>query len=93
MKPHICALTLALCATPAWVAAHDDGPDAGRTRTRAQAELEQAWRDGLLPHSDKDYPPTPASIERNRKRYAIAHPQAGAAPGAAQTDASAESGK
>jgi hypothetical protein len=74
MKLHDIGVAVLLCTAPAWVQAHDDGPDAGKTAAKANADLEQAWRDGYLPHRDSEYPPTAASKARNRQRHALSHP-------------------
>ncbi|SAK52351.1 hypothetical protein AWB79_01869 [Caballeronia hypogeia] len=93
MKSSRYALMLALCTSPIWAEAHGDGPSSGKTTAQARADLEKAWQDGLLPHNDKDYPPSAASIERNKKRYAGAHPETDAADASAQTDTSPAFGK
>ncbi|KVH57647.1 hypothetical protein WS89_21870 [Burkholderia sp. MSMB1072] len=48
---------------------------AGDTITRAdvRADLIRAERDGTLPTSNSDYPPSTETIARNRELYAIAH--------------------
>ncbi|MDR5761067.1 DUF4148 domain-containing protein [Caballeronia sp. LZ035] len=75
MKHMIIGLACLLGAASAPVLAHQDGPDAGRTTAQAIDPLEQAWRDGYLPHRDREYPPTAASIARNKQRHASEHPQ------------------
>ena len=47
----------------------------GKTREQARAELDQAWRDGWLPNKRSEYPPTEATRERNKKRYATKYPE------------------
>ncbi|MDR5794227.1 DUF4148 domain-containing protein [Caballeronia sp. LZ008] len=48
-----------------------DMPVAARGKTRAQVmqELIEAQRAGLVPTSRSDYPPSEATIERNRARF------------------------
>jgi hypothetical protein len=75
MKRHVIGLTVLLGLAPAWALAHQDGPDAGRNTAQASDSMEQAWRDGYLPHRDSEYPPTAASIARNKQRHAVEHPQ------------------
>ncbi|WP_063532639.1 DUF4148 domain-containing protein [Burkholderia sp. MSMB1589WGS] len=58
--------TAALASTP-------DAPQ-GKTRAQVRAELIQAYRDGVIPTSDGDYPPSQATIDANRARLAATHP-------------------
>lgn len=44
-------------------------PPEGKTRAQAMQELIEAQRAGLVPTSRSDYPPSEATIERNRARY------------------------
>ncbi|MDR5743591.1 MULTISPECIES: DUF4148 domain-containing protein [Caballeronia] len=46
-----------------------------KTREQARTELEQAWRDGWLPYRRSEYPPSPATLDRNKKRYLTQHPE------------------
>ena len=46
---------------------------AGKTRQQVMQELKQAERDGLVPTSRSDYPPSERLIEMNKERYAAAH--------------------
>lgn len=41
----------------------------------ANNELEKAWEEGWLPHRRYEYPPSHATLERARKRYAANHPK------------------
>ncbi|MGK8405162.1 MULTISPECIES: DUF4148 domain-containing protein [Burkholderia cepacia complex] len=41
----------------------------GKTREQVRQELIQAWHDGLLPTSRHDYPPSPATIARNKELH------------------------
>lgn len=46
---------------------------AGKTRQQVMEELRQAERDGLVPTSRSDYPPSERLIEMNKERYAAVH--------------------
>ncbi|WP_137909973.1 MULTISPECIES: DUF4148 domain-containing protein [unclassified Burkholderia] len=41
----------------------------GKTREQVRAELVQAYRDGLVPYSRNDYPPSASTIARNKVLY------------------------
>jgi hypothetical protein len=43
------------------------------TRAEVQAQLVQAQAEGFLPMPKNDYPPSPATIARNKALYAIKH--------------------
>ncbi|GJH28593.1 hypothetical protein AWB71_05072 [Caballeronia peredens] len=43
----------------------------GKTRAQVVAEMIQAQRDGLIPTSKNDYPPSERTIERNKELYRI----------------------
>ncbi|AZQ53208.1 DUF4148 domain-containing protein [Burkholderia cenocepacia] len=63
------------------------------TRAEVRADLIQAERDGTVPTSNWDYPPSTQTIARNRELYAIAHGDrtpAMAATSAAVSTASAQ---
>ncbi|MDN7424788.1 DUF4148 domain-containing protein [Burkholderia sp. AU45388] len=61
------------CALSAPVVAFAQTADHTVTRADVRAELIQAERDGTLPTSNWDYPPSTQTIARNRELYAIAH--------------------
>ncbi|MBP0595668.1 DUF4148 domain-containing protein [Paraburkholderia sp. LEh10] len=42
----------------------------GKTRAEVREELIQAYRDGLIPTTEADYPPSKFTIERNKARFA-----------------------
>ncbi|WP_336596501.1 DUF4148 domain-containing protein [Paraburkholderia bengalensis] len=42
----------------------------GKTRAEVRQELIQAYRDGLIPMTEADYPPSRQTIERNKARFA-----------------------
>ncbi|MFM0327750.1 DUF4148 domain-containing protein [Caballeronia glebae] len=50
------------------------GPVSGETRAQARQELVQAWKDGWLPYSRHDYPPSATTLARNKARYLRSHP-------------------
>ncbi|AOJ02305.1 hypothetical protein WS70_11095 [Burkholderia mayonis] len=64
--------TSVLTATSALASASDASQ--GKTRAQVRAELIQAYRDGVIPASDGDYPPSQATIDANRTRPAAANP-------------------
>jgi hypothetical protein len=43
------------------------------TRAEVNRQLVQAEADGFLPLHKSDYPPSPATIARNKELYAIQH--------------------
>ncbi|TCG03769.1 hypothetical protein BZM27_45875 [Paraburkholderia steynii] len=44
------------------------------TRAEVRAQLIQAERDGIMPYSKVDYPPSAETIARNKELYKIRHP-------------------
>ena len=80
------------CALSAPIAAFAQTADHALTRADVVADLIQAERDGTLPTSNWDYPPSTQTIARNRELYAIAHGDrdGGRADGAAVSTASAQ---
>ena len=73
------------CALSAPIAAF--AQTAGHTVTRAdvRADLIRAERDGTVPTSNSDYPPSAQTIARNRELYAIAHDEPRTATAGVQT--------
>ncbi|ELW9450946.1 DUF4148 domain-containing protein [Burkholderia cenocepacia] len=61
------------CALSAPIVAFAQSADHTVTRADVRADLIQAERDGTLPTSNWDYPPSTQTIARNRELYAIAH--------------------
>ncbi|MBR8324053.1 MULTISPECIES: DUF4148 domain-containing protein [Burkholderia cepacia complex] len=61
------------CALSAPIVAFAQSADHTVTRADVRAALIQAERDGTLPTSNWDYPPSTQTIARNRELYAIAH--------------------
>ncbi|MFM0197927.1 DUF4148 domain-containing protein [Paraburkholderia strydomiana] len=49
-------------------------PQHGKTREQVVQELVQARREGLVPSGRADYPPSQATIERNRARMQATPP-------------------
>ena len=83
------------CALSAPIATFAQTADHALTRADVVADLIQAERDGTLPTSNWDYPPSTQTIARNRELYAIAHGEprtatAGVRTGAAVSTASAQ---
>ncbi|WP_175885385.1 DUF4148 domain-containing protein [Burkholderia sp. BCC0044] len=81
------------CALSAPVVAFAQTTSGEVTRADVRADLIQAERDGMLPTSNSDYPPSTQTIARNRELYAIAHGDrttAMAATSAAVSTASAQ---
>ncbi|VWC79843.1 DUF4148 domain-containing protein [Burkholderia contaminans] len=83
------------CALSAPIVAFAQTTDHALTRADVVADLIQAERDGTLPTSNWDYPPSAPTIARNRELYAIAHGEprtatAGVGTGAAVSTASAQ---
>ncbi|NTZ10791.1 DUF4148 domain-containing protein [Burkholderia metallica] len=61
------------CALSAPLVAFAQTTDHTVTRADVRADLVRAERDGTLPTSNWDYPPSTQTIARNRELYAIAH--------------------
>ncbi|MCA8405794.1 DUF4148 domain-containing protein [Burkholderia cenocepacia] len=61
------------CALSAPIVAFAQSAEHTVTRADVRADLIQAERDGTLPTSNWDYPPSTQTIARNRELYAIAH--------------------
>ncbi|EKS72721.1 hypothetical protein BURK_004692 [Burkholderia sp. SJ98] len=60
-------------STPASQAPVASAAPGGKTRKQVMDELKQAERDGLVPMSRWDYPPSQRLIEMNKERYAARH--------------------
>lgn len=75
----IAAAALLALTIGAPVAAFAQTPSSGPTRADVIADLVQAQRDGTVPTSNWDYPPSTQTIARNRELYAIAHGEQGTA--------------
>lgn len=46
-----------------------------KTREEVRRELVQAYKDGILPFRRSEYPPSTASMKKNKEAYARAHPE------------------
>jgi hypothetical protein len=55
------------------VNAYAQSTSSGLTRADVYAQLVQAEADGILPYHRTDYPPSPATIARNKEIYALRH--------------------
>ncbi|MCA8064395.1 DUF4148 domain-containing protein [Burkholderia sp. AU31624] len=77
------------CALSAPIAAFAQTADPALTRADVVADLIQAERDGTLPTSNWDYPPSAQTIARNRELYAIAHGEPRTATASVGTPAAA----
>ncbi|MGV7245118.1 DUF4148 domain-containing protein [Caballeronia sp. M23-90] len=54
-----------------WQAQTGEAAPVGKTREQVIQELIQAERDGLVPTSRSDYPPSDRLIELNKERYTV----------------------
>ncbi|WP_176114799.1 DUF4148 domain-containing protein [Burkholderia cepacia] len=62
---------LALASLSTWAAAQDH--TAPKTRAQVYQELIDAQREGLLPTSKTEYPPSEQTVAHNRELYALQH--------------------
>jgi hypothetical protein len=69
----LAALFILTCAAAPVLAQSSDAPQ-GKTRAEVRAELIQAYRDGTIPTTDGDYPPSQSTIDLNRARFAASNP-------------------
>ncbi|WDD93636.1 DUF4148 domain-containing protein [Burkholderia sp. FERM BP-3421] len=67
-------LLLVLTCAAAPVLAQQSDMQPGKTRADVRAELIQAYRDGTIPTTDGDYPPSQTTIDINRARFAASNP-------------------
>jgi hypothetical protein len=67
-------LLLVLTCAAAPVLAQQSDAQPARTRAEVRAELIQAYRDGTIPTTDGDYPPSQSTIDINRARFAASNP-------------------
>jgi hypothetical protein len=67
------ALAVAALSLPFGANAFAQTTSSGLTRADVMAQLQQAQAEGLVPTSTSDYPPSAATIARNREIYAIQH--------------------
>ncbi len=67
-------LLLVLTCAAAPVLAQQSDQQPGKTRAEVRAELIQAYRDGTIPTTDGDYPPSQTTIDINRAHFAASNP-------------------
>jgi len=87
MKWPTIAIAVITVAAAGAVAAQGTPESQGKTREQVRAEIVQAQRDGWLPYRRYDYPPSAATVKRNKELYAITHPDDAAVK---ETSASAD---
>ncbi|TCW86933.1 DUF4148 domain-containing protein [Burkholderia sp. SRS-46] len=68
------AAAAAVLLSPAFAQTDATPPAPGKTRAEVFAELKQAYRNGDLPTTDADYPPSDATRARNRARLDAVRP-------------------
>lgn len=86
------AIAVAALSLPFGANAFAQTTSSGLTRAEVMAQLQQAQAEGLVPSRSNDYPPSAATIARNREIYAIQHgaDRAGATTTAATSAVQAE---
>jgi hypothetical protein len=67
------AIAVAALSLPFGANAFAQTTSSGLTRADVIAQLQQAQAEGLVPAPRNDYPPSAATIARNREIYAIQH--------------------
>jgi hypothetical protein len=67
------AIAVAALSLPFGANAFAQTSSSGLTRAEVLQQVQQAQAEGLLPTRSDDYPPSEATIERNREIYAIQH--------------------
>jgi hypothetical protein len=67
------AFAFAALSLPFGATAFAQSNPSGLTHAQVIAQLKQAQAEGLVPTRSNDYPPSAASIARNRELYAIQH--------------------
>lgn len=67
------ALAVAALSLPFGANAFAQSNPSGLTHAQVIAQLKQAQAEGLVPAHNNDYPPSAATIARNREIYAIQH--------------------
>ena len=76
MKPVLGVATLALLIWTGSAGSREGPSNQGKTREQTRQELVQAYKEGVLPFRRSEYPPTAASMKKNREAYARTHPGA-----------------
>ncbi|REG48402.1 uncharacterized protein DUF4148 [Paraburkholderia sp. BL6669N2] len=74
----LAAVAVAAFSLPFGASAFAQSSPSGLTHADVIAHLKQAQAEGLVPTRDNDYPPSAATIARNRETYAIQHGTDGA---------------
>jgi hypothetical protein len=69
----IATLAAGMMALTAGVNVYAQQTSSGLTRADVYAQIVQAEADGILPFHRNDYPPSPATIARNKELYALRH--------------------
>lgn len=72
------AIAIAALSLPFGANAFAQTSQSGLTRAEVKAQLHEAQVDGVVPTRSNDYPPSAATIQRNRELYAIQHGTDGA---------------
>ncbi|CAE6875187.1 DUF4148 domain-containing protein [Paraburkholderia domus] len=67
------AIAVAMLSLPFGATAFAQSNPSGLTRADVMAQLQQAQAEGFVPAPKDDYPPSEATIARNREIYAIQH--------------------
>ena len=67
------AIAVAALSLPFGANAFAQTTSSGLTRAEVIAQLQQAQAEGLVPAPKYDYPPSAATVARNRELYAIQH--------------------
>jgi hypothetical protein len=72
MKP-LATFAITAIALISGVNAYAQSTSSSLTRADVYAQLVQAQADGILPYHRTDYPPSPATIARNKELYVLRH--------------------
>jgi acyl-coenzyme A synthetase/AMP-(fatty) acid ligase len=71
MKSTIATVITVLACLSASAAFAQSPPSTGLTRAQVREQLVQAERDGIIPTTDADYPPSDEEIARNKAVYQL----------------------
>lgn len=75
MKKILTAAVVAALGLSFGASAFAQSTSGGLTRAEVRAQLIQAEADGLVSTNTQDYPPSAATIQRNKAIWAAAHPE------------------
>ena len=64
------AITVLACLSASAAFAQSSAPT-GLTRAQVREQIVQAERDGTIPTTEADYPPSQRSIDANKARHAV----------------------